>query len=202
MRAVHASPDFVPHEQWDRYAWLLPLEHGDEPWYYAAPRDDPPQRREVPTDPRFLATVDPAVRDLVAWLHSRGIPTGPSCSGHDITKRAFREIHDGLERDRDLVRTTGLQLRDPEDGEIYTMRDEGYELPWVNFGEFRRRAEEHQPVGWLPFYTTDPRASLALGVGHGFQIKPTGPDAYAVRTESPDPGVWERAGAVLRRALG
>lgn len=201
MRSVTASPGFVPHEAWDQFAWLLPHAQRKEPWYYAAFRDKAPGARELPSDPGFLQTVDPALRPIVSWLHAHGIPTGPSCSGHDITKRGFKEIYAGLEEDRDLVVGEGLVLRDPETGLDYVMRDENYELPWGSFSEFQQAAAEHQPIGWLPFYTTDPRMPLALGTGPGFEIKETAPDAYGIRTTGENPEAWRLASDVLRRVL-
>jgi len=201
MRGVTASPDFVPHEMWDRFAWLLPHEKRKEPWYYAAATGEAPVERGLPTDPNFLRTVDPALRPLVSWLHQHGIPTGPSCAGHDIGTYGFEDIYAGLERDAEAIQTTGLLLRDPETGEDYIFQDRDYELPWASFEEFRQKADEHQPVGWLPFYTTDPRVELALGMRHGFEIKPTGENSYGVKTTGENPNAWDEAFRDLRGAL-
>lgn len=201
MRSVIASPNFVPHEVWDRFVWLLPHEKRREPWYYAAATGEDPASRDLPSDPDFLQTVDPALRPLVSWLHWHGIATGPSCAGHDISKRGFKEIYAGLERDANQIQMDGLMLRDPEDGRDYLMQDESYELPWSSFQEFRQAAEEHQPIGWLPFYTTDPRVELALGAHSGFEIKPTGPNTYGVKTTGDNPNAWGEAFSILRQAL-
>lgn len=201
MFRVTASPDFVPHEAWDRFAWLVPHETGSEPWYYAVPHGEPPTTRQLPSSPDFIKSVDPALRPLVLWLHRHGVPTGPSCAGHAINKRGFREIYAGLEQDADRIRTAGLVLRDPEDDHDYLMQDKGYQLPWGSFDVFRKVAHEHQPIGWLPFYTTDPRIELALGTGPGFEIKETGPESYGVRTSGENPEAWKMASEVLRRAL-
>jgi len=201
MRIVDASPGFVPHEKWDRFAWLLPHEPRQEPWYYAVPTGTPSDLRKIPSHPGFMRTVDRAILPLVAWLHSVGVPTGPSCSGHDISKRAFSDIYASLERDAEEIRTIGALLRDPEDGKDYVAMDEDYQLPWSSLEEFLSQAGEHQPVGWLPFYTTDPRARLALGRGEGFEIKQTGDDAYGVRTDGTNLQAWVKAAAVLSRAL-
>lgn len=202
MRAIHVSPDFVPHEEWDRYAWLVPHDVGAEPWYYAARKGDKPTERGLPSNPGFIRTVDPDIRPLVSWLHSRGIPTGPSCSGHDITKRGFEDIYAGLERDGEEIRTIGIALRDPEDGRDYMALDENYELPWSSFEEFHKKAQQHQPIGWLPFYTTDPRVELALGAGPGFEIKQTGENSYGIRTDGMTSGAWRKAAAALAKAVG
>jgi hypothetical protein len=199
MRRVIASPGFVPHEAWDKFVWLLPHETGKEPWYYAAPRET--AKHELPSEPEFMKTVDPALRPLVGWLHSRGIPTGPSCAGHDITKRGFDEIYKGLERDADKIRTDGLLLRNPEDGSDYVMIEPDYALPWSTLDEFRQAANDHQPIGWLPFYTTDPRIQLVLGNRHGLEIKETGPDAYGIKTTGENPDAWHLATDLLHRAL-
>jgi hypothetical protein len=201
VRPVDASPGFVPHEAWDKFAWLVPHEPREEPWYYAVPTGQRPQLRQLPSDPAFMRSVDPEIRPLVAWLHRQGVPTGPSCSGHDVDKRGFDDIYAGLERDAEEIRTIGVLLRDPEDGNDYVAMDEDYEFPWSSFEEFLAQAREHQPVGWLPFYTTDPRVKLALGSGPGFEIKKTDEDAYGIRTDGTDPEAWTKAAAVLGRAL-
>jgi hypothetical protein len=201
MRPVDASPDFIPHEEWDKHAWLVPHEPRDEPWYYAVETGQQPSLRELPTDPGFMRTVDPEIRPLVAWLHSRGIPTGPSCSGHAIDAKGFDQIYAGLVRDSEEIRTIGVLMRDPEDGRDYVALDEDYELPWGSYEEFLAKAREHQPVGWLPFYTTDPRIELALGKGEGFEIKQTGDDSYGIRTAGTNPEAWTKAAATLARAL-
>jgi hypothetical protein len=202
MRSVIATPEFIDHEAWDKFAWLVPHETGDEPWYYRVPTDEGEDLRKLPTDPNFTKTLDPAVRPLVGWLHQKGIPTGPSCSGHDLDKRDFGQIFSNLREDGKKIRGSGLLLRDPEDGKDYVMQDDSYTLPWGSLDAFRKVASHHQPVGWLPFYTTDPRAELAVGHGTGFEIKQTAPDIFGVRTDGTNPDAWKEASAVLRRALG
>jgi len=201
MQSVTATPDFVPHEAWDQFAWLVPHETGKEPWFYRAFRNKRPNTRRLPSDPNFMKTVDPELQPLVGWLHSRGVTTGPSCSGHDINKRGFHEIYAGLERDATKIKTAGLTLQDPENGRDYVMQDNNYQLPWGSFDSFRKVANQHQPVGWLPFYTTDLRAGLALGTGPGFEIKETAPDMYGIRTTGENPDAWRLASDVLHRAL-
>ena len=134
-------------------------------------------------------------------MHSKGVPTGPSCSGHDIDKRGFDDIYTSLVRDSEEIQTIGVLLRDPEDGKDYVARDEDYRLPWGSFEEFLAEAREHQPVGWLSFYTTDPRVPLALGKGDGYEIKKTGADSFGVRTDGTNPEAWTKAAAALAKAL-
>lgn len=198
---MDASPGFVPHEEWDKYAWLSPHEEREEPWFYAVETGQNPRLRELPTNGAFMRTVDPEIRPLVAWLHSKGVPTGPSCSGHDIDKRGFEDIYAGLVRDAEEIQTIGVLLRDPEDGNDHVAMDEDYRLPWNSFEEFVEEAREHQPVGWLSFYTTDPRAELAVGKGPGYEIKKTGDDSFGVRTDGTNRDAWTKAAAALAKAL-
>jgi len=191
----------MSHEAWDKFAWLLPLERREEPWYWCALRAHEPEERKLPSDAGFLSTVDPALRPLVSWLHAHGIPTGPSCAGHDISTKGFRQIYEDLERDAESVRDSGLVLRDPEEGQNYVMRDPHFELPWRSFDSFRKAANEHQPIGWLPFYTTDPRVELAVGTGPGFEVKTTGPGCYSVKTTGKNPDAWKTVTKVLKGAL-
>lgn len=192
MLRADATPDFVPHEQWGEFSWLAPLAERLEPWYYASPRDVAPEERTIPEDPGFLDTVDPAIRRLVAWLHSRGVPTGPSCAGHELEDETLKEIFRGLELDALEVSNGGLKLRDPEDGKLYLLEDPGYELPWDQ-DSFVRRARAHQRRGWLPFYTTDPRTGLLVGDHDGFEIRQTGDDSFGVWSSGRDPRSWEKA---------
>lgn len=200
MRTTFASPNFVDHESWDKFGWLVPHEQGDEHWYYAGPR----RKRTLqgmPTGEKFLETVDPMIRPFVLWLHKKGIATGPSCAGHRLDGRDFRKIYEGLEDDEDQIRTGGMVLRDPEIDRDYLMQDSNYQLPWGSFDSFRKVAARHQPLGWLPFYTSDPRVRLALQKNPDFMIKQTGAHSFGVKTREPDLKIWRKAYAALHKAL-
>lgn len=200
MLRVKASPDFIPHEEWDEYAWLLPPPRGNEPWYYAVKRRAQPSLRAPVPEASFLETVDTPLRELVSFLHQRDIPTGPSCAGHDISHEDFQSIYEGLLKDRRQVRQQGLLLWDPEAQRVVQFKQPKYDLPW-DFRGFLKRAQAHQPIGWLPFYTDDPRAKEAVGSWPRFEVLQRGDGMFAVKTKEPSPHVWERATDIVIDAL-
>jgi len=201
MRLVFASPNFVDHESWDKFSWIAPEEYRDEPWYYAAPKREDRSVWDLPTGKNFIQTVDPMIQPFVAWLHKKGIPTGPSCSGHRLNGKDFKKIYEGLEDDAEQIRTGGLVLRDPENDRDYLMQDYNYELPWGSFDSFRKVAGRHQPLGWLPFYTADPRMPFAVQKNPDFMIKQIGAHTFGVKTREPDPKIWRKAFSVINKAL-
>lgn len=99
-------------------------------------------------NPEFDSTVDPALRELVKFLHEKKIATTPSCSGHHFAEKNFKQIYDELVEDHALIRRTGLKLKDVETGEIYFYHDENYELPWTE-EEFLSRVKHYQAHGVL-----------------------------------------------------
>ena len=185
---VRADPSFVPHEEWADKIWLIPQKATQEPWYYAAPRTHSPADID---NPDFLESVDEPMRPLVEWLHKRGVQTGPSCAGHRISPEGFRTIWEGLCSDAERIRGAGLPLKDIENDDLYVMRNQGYELPWADFREFLSQASAHQPIGYLPFSTKDLRGEFLVGKWPGYEIMNPEYGEYRVKTDSPDPKVWE-----------
>lgn len=134
-------------------------------------------------------------------LHSKGIATGPSCSGHELREGEFSDIWRGLRRDAERVRGEGLVLRDPETGSRVLFRDPEYHVPWPWLDDFLEKARAHQAVGWLPFYTRSPAMAFFVGPYEGFEIVRPRSDTYAVRTSTPSEETWERATKTVAAAL-
>jgi hypothetical protein len=139
------SPDFTPHEEFHKHRWLAPSEGT---WYYKL-KDLRPCT--VPKNPSFTETLDPELKELVTFLHSKKIPTTPSCAGHFNPVEQWSEVYDELESHKNLIRNQGLELKDPEDGSKYTLNNPNYELPW-NKKAFVERAKEHAKFGVLGIY--------------------------------------------------
>jgi hypothetical protein len=82
------------------------------------------------TNRLFLKSVDGPLKELVKFLHRKGIKTTPSCSGHHKSEKAFEKIYSSLEKDKVEIRNDGLKLQDIETGKFYLYQDENYILPW------------------------------------------------------------------------
>jgi len=136
------SPELIPHTQFHTGAWLLSVERPD--WYYFRKKSKPSKI----TNKRFLKTIDRPLRSLVSFLHSKGIKTTPSCSGHHFSERNLEKMYDNLEADRDAIQTRGLQLKDVETGKTYFFRDKNYSLPWSR-EEFISQVTTYQKKGVL-----------------------------------------------------
>ena len=79
----------------------------------------------------FPESVDAPLKELVSFLHQRGIKTTPSCSGHHRSEKNFEKVYDDLEKDKEEIRNKGLQFKDIETGKIYSYRNGRYMLPWT-----------------------------------------------------------------------
>lgn len=147
------SPDFVPHEDFHKYKWLLPKGKKSK-WYYAKESNGIYQ---VPNAKDFLDTVDPEIREAVNRLHEMGMPTTPSCSGHFLNEGYYGQIHDDLIQECQTINTDGMEFIDPESGESHYVKDPGYKVPW-NRSSFIERGMSHGHMGTIGVY--DPSGKL------------------------------------------
>jgi len=125
---MRITPEFIPHTYFHKGIWLLSEQ--DPAWYYFMEK----QNDNTITNPGFVSSVDPALKEMVQFLHKRGISTTPSCSGHELGTETFIKIYDSIERDRYAIKTNGLLLTDIESSNKYLFRDSMYELPWTKRG--------------------------------------------------------------------
>jgi hypothetical protein len=139
------SPDFTPHEEFHKHRWLI---SSGGNWYYKL-KDLRPCT--VPKNPEFSKTLDLELKELVIFLHSKKIPTTPSCAGHFSPDDQWYSAYDELESHKNIIRNQGLELKDPEDGLKYMLKNPNYELPW-NKKAFVERAKEHAKFGVLGIY--------------------------------------------------
>lgn len=139
------SPDFTPHEEFHKHRWLLPSEGT---WYYKL-KDLRPCA--IPKNRGFAQTLDPELKDLVGFLHSKKIPTTPSCSGHFSSDEKWAEVFDSLQDQASIIRANGLDMSDPEDGQKFNLKNPDYQLPWTK-NAFVERAKEHAKLGVLGIY--------------------------------------------------
>jgi hypothetical protein len=125
VKIIHSkiSPEFIPHSEFHTGKWLLPV---SSCWYYfiKTPNED------TITNTNFLDSVDEPLKELVSFLHDKGIKTTPSCSGHHFSEKNFELIYDCLEKDMHAIKNGGLKLADIETGQIYLYRNPEYSLPW------------------------------------------------------------------------
>jgi hypothetical protein len=140
---------YVPFTDFDNLRWLVPERPPGVPvWHYWLTRTEPNVGSRVDT-----TTVDPLLRDIVAYAHSRGIFTLPSCQGHFFDPAAFEAIYRGLVGDAEEIRAGTLLFRDTETGKLYQPR-----LPdWVppEKEELRRKLQQISGVGRLGFSFPD-----------------------------------------------
>jgi hypothetical protein len=122
---VKITPDFIPHHKFHEGSWLLPVEKPD--WYYFKKGEN----KNHISNKNFIKTVDRPLKELVTYLHSKGIRTTPSCAGHHFAERKFEKVYDALRRDKKRIRNGGLLLKDSETGKMYVYKDEEYNLPWT-----------------------------------------------------------------------
>ncbi|MEW6468893.1 MAG: hypothetical protein AB1458_08215 [Bacteroidota bacterium] len=140
------TPDFIPHEEFHKGNWLF---SSARPYWYYFRRG---KRNKAITYGNFLKSVDKPLRNLVRFLHGKGLATTPSCSGHCWSERDFNRIYEALERDSRDIRNGGLSLVDIETGERLRYRNKRYDLPWTR-ARFRRLMLTQQREGIIGIRT-------------------------------------------------
>lgn len=136
------SPDLIPHDLFHTGTWLQSEENPS--WYYFRKSKNP----NIITNEGFNDTLDEPLKELVLFLHNKGIKTTPSCSGHHKHIQDFEKIFRDLEMDRKQIRNGGLNMKDVETGLTFLYRDKKYELPW-NKKEFCEKILVYQHNGVL-----------------------------------------------------
>ena len=140
---------YVPFTEFDNLRWLLPQRAAGVPvWHYWITRTEPNTGGRVD-----MATVDPLLRDIVAYAHSRGTFTLPSCQGHFYDPTAFEAMYRGLEGDVPGIRSGTLLFRDTETGQGYRPRFPKWMPPGKE--ELRRKLLKMSGVGRIGFSFPD-----------------------------------------------
>ena len=139
------NPNFIPQKDFYKGYWLSINE--PNPWYYFFPTD---RTFELPSNPKFYKTVDKDLVKTVKLLHSKKIPTTPSCAGHFYGPEHYAEIYERLELNARKIKSEGVILENSETGVKYFYRNNSYELPWdIRF--FVNKSLEYQITGVLGF---------------------------------------------------
>lgn len=134
------TPDMIPHEQFHKGSWLLPVRNAS--WYYFLLQEN----INHISNKNFMDSVDEQLKDLVYFLHARGIKTTPSCSGHYRRKSDYEEVYIALRTHQYYINNEGLEMRDIETGKIYLFQEESYDLPWTKT-DFVEKAMTYQQKG-------------------------------------------------------
>jgi hypothetical protein len=121
---MEITPEFIPHSEFHKGKWLLSVERPG--WYYFMKK----KNGNIISNPSFLETVDEPLKDLVSFLHQKGIRTTPSCAGHFKTERNLLPLYDWLEEDKREITGNGLKLKDVETGTFYLFQQWNYLIPW------------------------------------------------------------------------
>ncbi len=124
MQRARVTPEFIPHDQFHKGKWLQSVRRPG--WYYFMEKEN----ENVITNEQFLESVDGPLKELVSFLHRRGVRTTPSCAGHHKSEGNFEAIYDQLMQDKKDIRNGGLELKDVETGERYVYSEKNYTLPW------------------------------------------------------------------------
>ena len=146
------SVDFAGPEQFSHKRWWRPSRPGAA-WFYHTPAPARP-----PSYLKDYTTVDPQIRRLVMWLHSKGMPTLPSCAGHWPDKKWARRCYEALLADAHTIRYGGVYMIDVETGQRALLQDPYWELPWGEWTHFYSDMKEYDGQGYLCFAV--PAASL------------------------------------------
>jgi len=140
------SPELIQHTKFHKGIWLL---SPSRPCWYYFMKNPRPARI---TNRNFLRSVDKPLRELVKFLHSKGIKTTPSCSGHNKSKKVFEKIYESLKDDRAHIRNGGLKLKDIETGKLFLYQNKNYVLPWSR-KHFLREVISYQKNGIIGIIT-------------------------------------------------
>ena len=147
MMKPTVSIESVKYRDMPSRQWYMSPHHTD--WYYHTERTMPSEE----LSPKFLeATLDPPLRLMALGLNSLGYTTLPSCGGHYKDEDELNEAYDHLVNDTKMIRKSGLELTDVENGNILTLKDPSWHLPWDR-ATFAKLASgtEGKPEGYLGF---------------------------------------------------
>ena len=126
-------------------------------WYYHAPAIE----HRLAADPKFFELVDPQLRELCRCLLAAGLHTTPSCQGHFHPRQRFERVWDELLREADLIRSSGLIVKDSETDQAFSFCKPDYRLAWQDFASFHEQAGRQQTHGYIGFGIPNDRPELA-----------------------------------------
>lgn len=160
IRPWKIYPDLVPHTMFHKGYWLVTKQ--ETPWYYFFPTN---RSFDIPNNPDFYKSLDDSLVDITMLLHSRGIPTTPSCSGHFSTKSYYVDVYSRLEQNANSIRSTGVVLENVETNKTYYYKNKNYELPWDS-NTFVNNSMDYQTKGVIGFLDPTKTYSSYLKQNH------------------------------------
>jgi hypothetical protein len=136
--------DLIPHEKFHKGFWLKTEQC---PWFffYEAPRE-----YKIPKNKNFYSTLDDDLKNLVIHLHSKNIPTTPSCSGHIKDDNHYSDVYDKLAKTSKEIRGSGVELMNPETNKKFFYHNPTYKLP-LKKNDFLEELRKYQRKGVLGF---------------------------------------------------
>ena len=121
---MRLTPTLIPHTQFHLGSWYIAVEN--PLWYYFLRK----KNNNIISDSNFIESVDAPLKELVQFLHHKGIATTPSCSGHYRDVKEYEKVYTTLEEEKKLILAEGLLLKDIETGKICLYKNKEYRLPW------------------------------------------------------------------------
>lgn len=136
--------DLIPHRDFHKGFWLQTQK---SPWYLFYQK---PRKYFLPKDKSFYKTVDESLLPIVKLLHSKNIPTTPSCSGHIMSPKHYFDLYDTIESTIDFIQGDGVVLHNSETGKNFYYKNKNYILPWHK-EEFVDLMDGYQKKGVIGF---------------------------------------------------
>lgn len=138
------SVDLIPHTDFHKGLWL---QSNQSTWYFFY---ESPREYKLPKNNNFYKTVDDDLLDIVKLLHSKGVPTTPSCSGHIMSRKHYSDLYDTINLTKNKIINDGITLKNPETGRRFFYKHNNYELPWDK-NNFLNDMEDYQKKGVIGF---------------------------------------------------
>lgn len=135
------SSDLIPHNKFHKGEWYK----SQSQWYYF---NECEQEYKLPTSKIFYQGIDPQLLPILKYLHSKNIPTTPSCEGHFYNRKYYKKLYAKLCKDAELIKTVGIILEKEDYTHHYI--DPNYIIPWTE-SEFLQQVSTYQTNGVLGF---------------------------------------------------
>lgn len=151
------SIDSVKFENMPSKSWYASPHHSL--WYYHSPVKNP-----IDINLNTLSqTLDPCMKTAVEMLNKKGYPTLPSCQGHYHSKERLDLAYDNLVKDAFIIRNSGLELKNVEDGSSFLFKNSKWNIPWSRKEYYSVASGEGGiPEGYLGFLSKNRNLSKVI----------------------------------------
>jgi hypothetical protein len=136
------NSELIPHENFHKGFWLKTKSC---PWFFFY---ESPREFKLPNNREFYNSLDEDLKGIVMNLHSKKIPTTPSCSGHIKSDEHYDKIYKNLVHTKNLIKKDGVELLNPETNRKFFYKNQNYKLPYTK-DEFLRKLRKYQTKGVL-----------------------------------------------------